>query len=323
MRNKLIAMSGALALLAGFTIGGPQAHAAALPPVWSVNIDGRPIDAQGEYALNRHGVVSVDLVDFSRALGGTLIYHTATGAEIAINNKHLIFTTGMKTALLDMVPIMLPAPAFVRADRFYVPLRTLALTAGFGVHYDRAHAQISLGLPAISVSPSPIASQLVLAAAASPAGDGLHLSATVVNVTGAPLSVNFATSARVAFVAVRNGHTLWDSIHSIRAQESKSTLMFAGNEAKSFAGFWPDYLNAGPGLITIRAELLSTPPLFAPSFTVAGAPLPTPKPTTMPSATPTESPTATPTEIPSATPEASSSPSPEPTSTPHKAHRFL
>ena len=343
MRNNLITVIGAATLAAGFSLCNLQANAA-LPPVWSVSIAGRPIDAQGEYALYRNGVIDVDLVDFARALGGTLIYRTPGGAEIAINNKHLVFTTGVKTALLDSIPVVLPAAPFVRGTRYYVPLRTLALTAGFHVHYDRAHAQISLGLPTIAVSPTPLASQLVLAAAGSPASDGLHLTATVANLTGAPLNVAFPTSARVAFVASRNGHVLWDSIGSVRALETKSSLMFAGNEAKSFAGFWPGFLTVGPGPIIVRAELLSTPPLFAPNFNVVGPPLPTPSPTpatkssppetattapqasptpmrsTIPIATPSASPTALPTMEPTESPTPVPSPTPTASPTPHHHH---
>lgn len=335
MRNNFVAILGAATLAAGFSLNALQASAASSPSPshsWSVTIAGRPIDAQGEYAIYRKGVVSVDLVDFSRALGGTLIYRTPSAAEIAVNNKHLVFTTGNKTAQLDSVPVALGSAPFVEGLRYYVPLRSLASLAGFAVHYDRSLEQISLGLPVVTASPTPLVSQLVMAAAGSTAADGLHLTVTIANLSGAPLDVAFPTSARVAFVAIRDGRTLWESLHDTRQLQSKGALMFSGNEAKSFAGFWPGYLTAGPGPITIRTELLSTPTLFAPNFVVVGRPLPSPtatptgavspKPSAEPESTPSAIPSAAPTVAPSATPSASASPKASAGAS-HRPHHFL
>jgi hypothetical protein len=326
VRNKFGIATLATAL--GFTAIAPVLGSAEAPPVWSVTIAGRPIDAHGEYALYRDGTVSVNLVDFARALGGVIIYRTANGAEVSLNNKHLTFTTGLRSAKLDDVPVALSSAPFVRGDQFYVPLRTLALTAGFHVAFDRAHTQIHLSLPQVSVSPTPLASQIVLAAAGSIASDGLHLTATAANLTGAPLNVVFPTSARVAFTASRDGRVIWNSISGTRALETKSSLMFTGNAAKSFAGFWPGFLSAGPGMIHIRAELLSTPPVFAPSFDVAGVPYPTPSPTLSAAASAAPGAKAGSTASAPPAPNATSAaepdftPAPTPTPAPRKHHYF-
>jgi hypothetical protein len=266
-----------LTLIPSWSLAAPSA-------LWSVTIAGRPIEAQGEYALYEDGTMSVNLVDFARALGGVMIYRTENGAEVQLKKRHIAFTTGIKRALLDDAPVPLPSAPFARGERYYVPLRTLALVAGLTVAFDRQGSQVHLTLPRTVVPPTPLSSQLVLAAAGSIAPDGLHLTATAANLTGAPLKVVFPTSARVAFTATRDGRMLWNSVSGMRAEETVSTMMFTANAAKSFAGFWPGFLSAGPGIIHIGAEVLSTPPLFAPLFDVAGLSIsPSPTPTAMPS----------------------------------------
>lgn len=276
---RLLSLSLSVAFVAAALALMPSWSAAAPGPKWSVTIAGRPIEAQGEYACYEDGTVSVDLVDFARALGGVMIYRTENGAEVQLKQRHIAFTTGIKRALLDDSPIPLPSAPFARGERYYVPLRVLASVAGFTVLFDRENAQVTLTQPPTAVVPTPLSSQLVLAAAGSIAPDGLHLTATAANLTGAPLKVTFPTSARVAFTATRDGRMLWNSVSGTRVEETESTVMFTANAAKSFPGFWPGFLSAGPGIIHIRAELLSTPGLFAPSFDVAGlsiAPSPAP-----------------------------------------------
>jgi hypothetical protein len=313
VRNNSLSAAFGMALLAlvpSWSLAAPSA-------LWSVTIAGRPIEAQGEYALYEDGTVNVNLVDFARALGGVMIYRTENGAEVQLKKRHIAFTTGIKRALLDDAPVPLPSAPFARGERYYVPLRTLALVAGLTVAFDRQGSQVHLTLPRTVVPPTPLSSQFVLAAAGSIAPDGLHLTATAANVTGAPLKVVFPTSARVAFTATRDGRTLWNSVSGMRAEEMVSTMMFTANAAKSFAGFWPGFLSAGPGIIHIRAELLSTPPLFAPLFDVAGLSIsPSPTPMVSPFSSAEPGPTLQPAGL--ATP----SPSATATATPRRHRRF-
>ncbi len=314
--RRIIGLVG-VALLSG-AIATPLGASPVSPMMSPVNlrVAGQPLALEPGALLERHGTIAIDLDTFARLFGGIVIYRTPLGAELALHNQHLIFTTGLATGLLDMQPLPLASAPFVHGHHYEVPLRTVASLANLRVHYDRNQRVVTVTLPPLEGSLPTLSTQLVVAAAGSAASDGLHLTATVANLTGAPLSVPFASSARVAFVATRGGQTLWNSQTATRALESKNTLLFGANEAKSFAGFWPGFLTAGPGMITLRATFLSTPPVLAPSFQVAGVPLPTPTPS------PSPTPLATPTPLPSASP----TPLPTPTLTPApvlKRHHHL
>lgn len=103
-------------------------------------------------------------------------------------------------------------------------------------------------------APAPI---VTIEIAAYPLRDGVHLNASVTNLSVATQEVHFATNERLVFRAMRDTCVEWISDDHTPIVHQSGRLIFGPLETKSYSAFWPGAAAIGPGPVTITARLMS------------------------------------------------------------------
>ena len=257
-----------LALITALLAVAPLA-ARAGDTVINVRVDERPADRKGGIAVIRNGATFVDVVDITKVFSGLLLFGKNT-VRINIGGASANFVVGRRKAMIRGKYVTLPLAPFNRKGDIYVPLKVIVDLAG-GVLRVNTHKRLAyittasnLNRPIALSTPtlSPL-NALSLGTSAKTAGDGLHVSLTVTNVSAAPYTLNFPNGARAAFVVSKDGGDVWDSSTAMRYTESKSAEVLAPGESRTYSAVWAGFSASGAGRYLLRAKLLSTTPVSA------------------------------------------------------------
>lgn len=252
---------------------GAAAVAADVP--YAIFIDGRPLDAGHNSALNHRGVVFVNVVRAVKAFNGLLTFDRGGVVRVSIGTRMLTFTNGVRTATLDGIPLPLAGAPFRSLGDTYVPLAPVATLARARLTVDRrAHrALLTLGAsegyaapaPTIATSgdiqPSP-AQALTFATSATTDAEGLHARVDIGNTTPKPYTIDFPTSAQIAFVVSKNGAEIWNSTSAEAVPANvPSRLTIDARGSTTVTENWAGFARLGAGRYTLRVRLLTANPI--------------------------------------------------------------
>jgi hypothetical protein len=237
-------------------------------------------------ALERGGVVYIDVARATRIFDGLVTY---SGDSVRLSIQHSVgdFHIGRPAARLSGVTVSLPGAPFREYRTIYLPISTVVVRlAGARLRLDRqAHvAQIVVvtkrppsPAPSPPASPSPqvsltddggslrpsLGQALLLTPSGSVDAAGLHVRVEIANRSASPVVANFATSAHVAFVVLRNGTEVWDSTAGKMYAQAETSLTFEPHSVQSFSDVWTSFASAGAGRYELRAKLLTDTPLLS------------------------------------------------------------
>jgi len=283
-------------------VAGPVGIAAVATDVpYTILLDGRPLTprSSGTGALARNGVVFVDVVVATKTFSGLLTFADAGNTvRLSIQHQTAVFRVGKLRAQFDGKVRVLPGAPFKVNGDIYVPLSTVARLGGATLSFDPAHQVARLGVrPFASMlrqqaqdaqqahqaqqsqggEPSASAATLSLTPSSSVDAQGaLHLHLEVVNVSAAPLTLEFPNGGRVAFIVSSGGRAVWDSTRGQVFTMIVGFKTLAPKESVSYDAVWPQFGAQPAADYQLTARLMLRSPIVsrAVPVTIPAAPHP-------------------------------------------------
>ena len=215
---------------------GAAAVAADVP--YAIFIDGRPLDAGHDSALNHRGVVFVNVVRAVKAFNGLLTFDRGGVVRVSIGTRMLTFTNGVRTATLDGVPLPLAGAPFRSLGDIYVPLAPVATLAHARLTVERRAHRVLLrlnaseGYAATRAVHRGLGRHPAVARASADLCDDARRpmrrvctrGSSIGNATPKPYTLDFPTSAQIAFVVSKNGAEIWNSTSAERQRTRERSV---------------------------------------------------------------------------------------------------
>ena len=298
MLRKLMSAAGARAFGAALmaVAWGTAVLAADVP--YTILLDGRPLTprSSGTGALARNGVVFVDVVVATKTFSGLLTFaDEGNTVRLSIQHQTAVFRVGKIRAQFDGKVRVLPGAPFKVNGDIYVPLVTVARLGGATLAFDPAHQAARLGVrPFASMlrqqaletqqtqqppggDPTASAASLSLTPSSSVDAQGaLHVHLDVVNVSAAPLTLEFPNGGRVAFIVSSGGTAVWDSTRGQVFTMIVGFKTLAPKESVSYDAVWPQFGAQPAADYQLTARLMLRSPIVsrAVPITIPAAPHP-------------------------------------------------
>ena len=267
-------------------VAGPLGIAAVATDVpYTILLDGRPLTprSSGTGALARNGVVFVDVVVATKTFSGLLTFADAGNTvRLSIQHQTAVFRVGKIRAQFDGKVRVLPGAPFKVNGDIYVPLATVARLGGATLSFDPAHQVARLGVrpfasmlrqqaqetqqtqQAQGADPTASAASLSLKPSSSVDAQGaLHLHLEVVNVSAAPLTLEFPNGGRVAFIVSSGGTAVWDSTRGQVFNMIVGFKTLAPKESVAYDAIWPQFGAQPAADYQLTARLMLRSPIVS------------------------------------------------------------
>jgi hypothetical protein len=271
-----------LAVVLFFAPTYSEATSADVP--FSIFVDGVRADAGRASVVEHRGYAYIEAVRAVRIFGGLLRFaNRGKVVRVTIAMRTMNFVVGQKTAYLEGLKIVLPAPPQRFENDVYLPLVTIAKLASARVVVDRTRRIASIHTDSgDAFPPAPGAAQqpadsdddeaspvqaLWIQTSAIVDASGLHAIATIRNTTANAYTLSFPSQKQVAFVLSRDGTEVWDSSAAERGTAA-SSLDFAPHETKTVSATDADFAQLGPGRYLLRVRLQTLIPLDTPPISI-------------------------------------------------------
>jgi hypothetical protein len=255
---------------------------------YTILLDGRPLTprSSGTGALARNGVVFVDVVVATKTFSGLLTFADAGNTvRLSIQHQTAVFRVGKLRAQFDGKVRVLPGAPFKVNGDIYIPLATVARLGGATLAFDRAHQVARLGVrpfasmlrqqaqesqqtqegnPSQGAGPTASAASLSLTPSSSVDAQGaLHVHLEVVNVSAAPLTLEFPNGGRVAFVVSSGGTAVWDSTRGQVFNMIVGFKTLAPKESVSYDAVWAQFGAQPAADYQLTARLMLRSPIVS------------------------------------------------------------